>query len=363
MATTTLSGLPLIHHANAAMPKGSFPSCFDVTNLPSNSIQKRELHSFSVHYSVSTSQWIATIARPFDETRRTARLTFASEKEARVYAKAFSPPKMVSNAVQCACCSAMFNAKCQAINCRNCGSQICDNCSTRWGVRMVPRTYVRNLTALTVRVCKSCDWLSNAFCLSLLRGNYSDAVLLNDTGNVNLHCTFADISKEAMFPIHCAVMGGNLRLVKWLVEQNRCPVTLRRDHKTGMILSVQTSSGRTLMDLAMTGKSKTDILRYLVKKGLSLYDTKDAALAAKTLQRLLGTGFETDAPIPVSVIESSDHFSVATLEDACIICCEKQMDCVLTPCGHQMCCSGCGSQLQECPVCKKPCSTLKVYRL
>jgi hypothetical protein len=64
---------------------------------------------------------------------------------------------------------------------------------------MIPKTYLGNANAaMTVRVCKSCDWLSNAFCMALLRGSLEDAFRFHSTGNVNLRCTFADISKEAM---------------------------------------------------------------------------------------------------------------------------------------------------------------------
>jgi len=361
-------------HSQQNMPRRV--SCFDVSLMPTDSIRKRELHAFSVHYSVATSKWIATLARPSgdsshqsDEKRRCVSFPFTTEGAAQKFAKAYSPPKMMTGAIRCICCSTPFNGepKCRAFNCRNCGSQICDKCSTRWGIRMVPKTYLPyQNSAMTVRVCKSCDWLSNAFCMALLRGNYRDAVRLHETGNINLRCTFADISREAMFPIHCAVMGGNVELVKWLVEREDCPLSVRQDPKSGMQCSVQTSARRTLIDLAMTGKPKIDILSYLVQKNLSVLDTKDPKLAPKTLQTLLGAGFrfekrdgETES---FQLVENSDHVSVTTMDEACVICCEKQMDCVFM-CGHQMCCSDCGKKMDNCPVCKRACSILKIYRL
>lgn len=191
-----------------SMPRGRRVSCFDAALMPAESIRKRELHAFSVHYSIATSKWIATLARPTgdhanfaDEKRRCVSFPFATEREARKFAKVYSPPKMMTNATRCICCSLPFSedAKCRAFNCRNCGAQVCDKCSTRWGIRMIPKTYLSNPnSATTVRVCKSCDWLSNAFCMALLRGSYDDAVRFHGTGNVNLRCTFADISREAM---------------------------------------------------------------------------------------------------------------------------------------------------------------------
>jgi hypothetical protein len=116
-------------------------------------------------------------------------------------------------------------------------------------------------------------------------------------------------------------MGGNLELVKWLVDSQECPISVKRDPKSGMLLSLQTSRNRTLIDLAMTGKSKIDILSYLVRKNLSVVDTKDPNLAPKTLQTLLSAGFrfelsEQDGETgPINMAEASEE-SVMTLEDA-----------------------------------------------
>ena len=121
------------------------------------------------------------------------------------------------------------------------------------------------------------------------------------------------------------------------------------------------------MDLAMTGKPKLEILRYLVcTKNISLEDTKDSTLAARTLELLLRSGVTLDqittAPEgDVSLIDDCLD-SLTTIEDACIICCEREMDCVLIPCGHQVCCMNCGNQITTCPVCKVRCSVLRIFR-
>jgi hypothetical protein len=369
-------------------------SSFDVSLIPKEKIHKRELHPWSVHYSMATASWIATIARGADNSsnmsstgddnnKRCTSFQFPTEREARKFAKVYSPPKMCTGATKCVCCSIEFtdpslsadNVKqkeCRSYNCRNCGAQICEKCSHRWGIRMLPKTYISGAVSSTVRVCKSCDWLSNAFCMSLLQGQYDNALLIHESGNLNLRCTFADIHKEAVFPIHCAVMGGNLDLVKWLVEVHDCPIAVRKDDKSGTLLSIQTSKRRTLIDLAMTGKPKIDILGFLVGKNLSVLDTKDPTLAPKTLQTLMSAGYRferKDADGENSDIEShifshpSDSSVTTTIEDACMLCCEKQMDCVLSPCGHQICCLTCGSNLKECPICKNGCQVLKIFRL
>lgn len=132
------------------------------------------------------------------------------------------------------------------------------------------------------------------------------------------------VSLECIFRIsHIVfgqVLGGNVDLVKWLVEKEDCPLSVRQDPKSGMLYSVQTSARRTLIDLAMTGKPKIEILSFLIQKNLSVLDTKDPKLAPKTLQMLLGAGFrfekkEGDVE-SFQLVESSDQMSVATLEDA-----------------------------------------------
>jgi hypothetical protein len=213
MEGTVCLGLPvtgvvgnIVAQDPSAIRRGRIVSCFDASLMPTESIRKRELNAFSVHFSVATSNWIVTLARPadghithVDEKRRCVSFPFATEREARKFAKVYSPPKMMNGAVKCVCCSTSFTGKCSFYHCRNCGAQVCDKCSARWGIRMIPKTYLSNPnSSLTVRVCKSCDWLSNAFCMSLLHGNYDNAVKFHRSGNVNLRCTFADIHKEAM---------------------------------------------------------------------------------------------------------------------------------------------------------------------
>jgi hypothetical protein len=187
---------------------------------------------------------------------------------------------------------------------------------------MIPKTYVHSVyQPQVVRVCSSCQWLSNAFCLALLKGSYQDAVAIHDTGNVNLRTSFASIRGESMFPVHCCTLGGNLELLKWLVDKQLCPISVKRDPKTGKMLSVKTSNNRTLLDLAMTGKPKLDILMYLVAKGLSMADLADSGLTTRTLEVLLKSGLVPGGPEStmmnnvLALVESSEG-SVCTVENA-----------------------------------------------
>lgn len=345
---------------------------FNQQEMPAR-IQTRSLMPFSVHCS-TTGRWIATIhvKQTGDDVvnqRGCLHFSFATEREAKKFAKAYSPPRMtpLSEATSCFICKQDFRSG-NACNCRNCGVCVCDRCSAKWGIKMIPKTYSLGVAVGKVRVCKSCDWLSNAFCMALLRGNFNDAVAFHETGNVNLRCTFADINREAMFPVHTAVMGGNLLLLRWLVETHACPITAHRS--TSRKNSILTSSGRSMMDLAMTGRPKLDILQYLAaEKNMSVLETKDPKLAQTTLDAFLrrpggADAMENERIVADECFPLKKQSSIASesIEDACALCCEQSMDCVLIPCGHQICCSQCGKQLDECPVCKVKCSVLRIFR-
>lgn len=302
-------------------------SSFEVTDMPVDQIRRRLLHQHSCHYSLPSSCWIATIVRLDNRSTETKRMpysqfAFASEEEAKKFCKAYSPPKMMEVEENCSICNVGFTAKVKPFHCRNCGTCICDKCTTRWSARMVPKTYIHSAyQPQVVRVCRSCDWLSNSFCLSLLKGCYQDALTLYDTGNVNLRTCFAGIRSESMFPVHCAVLGGNLQILQWLVEKQLCPMSVKRDSK-GKMLSVKTSNDRTLIDLAMAGKPKLDILHYLVvAKGLSVSDCADSSLMARTLEALLKSGVLPGGPEAaalnraMAVVDPSES-SLGTVENS-----------------------------------------------
>jgi hypothetical protein len=118
-------------------------------------------------------------------------------------------------------------------------------------------------------------------------------------------------------------MGGNLDLVSWLVEAHSCPLSVERDPESGMLVSIQTSKSRTLIDLAMSQKPKVEVLSYLMKKNLSVVDTKDPRLVHKAMQMLLSAGFrfekrdDEDSCSDICALDSSCENSIASsIEDA-----------------------------------------------
>jgi len=80
--------------------------------------------------------------------------------------------------------------------------------------------------------------------------------------------------------VHCAVLGGNLKLLKWLVDEHCCPIkSVRISGKTrdsaGKYTPIVTSKGRSLLGIALE-HSNVAMIRYLVvTKGISLSGEKD----------------------------------------------------------------------------------------
>ena len=81
--------------------------------------------------------------------------------------------------------------------------------------------------------------------------------------------------------LQCAVIGKSLSLLKWLVEDNCCPLkSIRigsggRGAKADYYTPILTSKSRSLLNIALSNKS-IDIVRYLVvEKRMSLQDERD----------------------------------------------------------------------------------------
>ena len=81
--------------------------------------------------------------------------------------------------------------------------------------------------------------------------------------------------------LQCAVLGGNLSLLKWLVDENCCPLKSIRVGSGGRkgtndsFTPILTSKSRSLLHIALSNKF-TDIVRYLVvEKGMLLREERD----------------------------------------------------------------------------------------
>jgi len=389
-------------------------------------VHTRTLLTASVYHNQATGLWIATIntnQKPGATNRRNAAkylkaFSFHTEREARESAYANAPPKMVpfTESPNCFICRGKFAVFRRPSHCRNCGVCICTSCTTAWSSKMIPETYNMKKES-SVKVCKSCNFLVLAFRRALLDGQYDEAIALYNTGNINLRCPFGNIKgNEAMYPIHCAAEGGNLDLLRWLVDVHFCPISLvrtgnKKPEKENTNTPIVTSKGRSVLNIAMS-KQNVEMMRYLVsEKSVSVYEIKDLSTSLKALEAVLisypsdhfsdfdlggedpinfdladnldildvdGDDFDDDSilsdddlrsisgpantSLPNKEQKEMDAMSTAAA-DACIICYDNSIDCVMTPCGHQICCLKCSAELANtCPVCNSQGQFIRIFK-
>ena len=273
------------------------------TSQQAESIHPRVLLSATVYKNAATNLWIATIntnqkgvaTNPKLASKYLKAFSFGSEQEAREAAIANAPPKMMlfEESPNCFVCKGKFAVFRRARHCRNCGACVCGSCTTTWSSRMLPETYnLKNESA--VKVCKTCSFLTDSFRKALLKGDLDEAIELYHTGNINLRCPLpapvgGNKKAEILYPVHCAVQGGNLDILRWLLDEHFCPIKLvkKSNSKGRSDAAIVTSKGRSVLNIAMSGL-KVDIIRYLVvEKGVPVYETKDLQLSLRALEAVL----------------------------------------------------------------------------
>jgi len=382
------------------------PSDSHALHLPEK-IHPRILLTATVYHNTASNLWITTIntnqrgvaTDPAAASKYLKAFSFNSEKEARESAIANAPPKMLpfdQNSV-CFMCDRKFAIFRRASHCRNCGVCICNACSVSWPSKMVPETY--NLKKeKTVKICMSCEMLNVSLKEALLKGNFESIITLYGTGNVNLRNPFplskSDKKDEVMYPIHCAAVGGKLDIVRWLIEERFCPIKKvtdgTRKGKKAIDSPILTSKGRSILAIAMAYRN-VDILRYLVvEKNVSVHEIKDLPMALRALETVLpqvpprsvnlhqtletNTRWDDDMYSEDDVSDpehqqsySDDNSTIDSrqnneISDTCIICCDNAINCVITPCGHQICCLDCSENIATCPVCNVDCQFIRVFK-
>jgi hypothetical protein len=211
-----------------------------------------------------------------------------NEKHAIKLCESMAPPLWdgdgdVLKCVSCKVSPGVFNP---LHHCRNCGYYVCLDCSDKfWPSSMLPDTFHNGETV--VRVCDSCHVLMELFADALRRGDVKAAFAIFQTGNVNLRRPFL-IYKSRDYPIHSAVRGGSLVLLRWLLETECCPC---RDTKNEPIV---TSSGQCLLSLAAY-YGHVDMMRYLVQRqSFSLLSITDIDVLRRGLHSALGVSIYMD---------------------------------------------------------------------
>jgi FYVE zinc finger len=370
----------------------------------------RVLLAATVYQNAATNLWITTIntnqkgvaKNPATANKYLKAFSFSTEREARQSAIANAPPKMVpfQTSPCCFICQGSFAVFRRASHCRNCGVCVCNNCSTNWSSKNIPATYnLKNESQ--VKICHSCNRLSLTFKNALLGGDFDEAVAIYNTGNINLRTPFPSNKKdELMWPVHCAVEGGNLRIIRWLVDQHFCPIKYcaginKKAASGGKETAITTSKGRSVLSIALECH-KVEVMRYLVVDcNVSVYECKElhsalqaleAALMAlpHTISEVPGRTITTNAtlwdkasfddvsePSSLGVDDHHDNWTIGSKSnpskssrtgEICIICRCHTIDCVATACGHQVCCFECSTSLLTCPVCNEKGNFIKVFR-
>jgi len=281
VATSSITSVATSSVSSIATSSSELEACISTrTQLPS-----------SVSYSEETNSWRATLmtvqkSTGVENARQVAEgiraFDLPTQKQAISFAKAWAPPTMepFSGHQVCSICNLKFNYIRRACHCRNCGVCVCFCCISQWPSKMIPETYnIKDEN--TVNVCKACDWLCSEFRLALLNGDCEKALALYSKGNINLTRPFANIKGEVFYPVHCAVLGKSLWLLKWLVEDNCCPmksITVgngERGAKKDSYTPILTSKSRSLLNIALSTNS-VDIIRYLVlEKNMLLREEKN----------------------------------------------------------------------------------------
>ena len=271
-------------------------------NRSAMAVFPRTLLPWSVIHRPSSGMWIATLQtnqkaldrqNVLEASKSLRAFSMPTEKQAVSLAKAWTPPRMLpfdSNKC-CHICSAKFAVFRRPCHCKNCGVCVCKDCTVNWPKTMIPDTYNRKKGNF-VNACKSCDWLSKSFRVALLEGDLDKSVALFGTGNINLITPFANVKGELFYPVHCAVLGGNLDCLKFLCEDNCCPIKSVRvsgSASSSKYTPIVTSKGRSLLGIAME-KGNLRIIRYLtIQKGAVLSGESDITpeLLARNLEKVL----------------------------------------------------------------------------
>ena len=246
--------------------------------LPSGlRLRTRNLVTAYVNHSKSTGLWITQInleerVNKKGVSQSSARaFSFRSENEAKETAYVNAPPKMIifDMVSNCFGCESKFNQVFRRpAHCRNCGVCICPSCSTTWSKAMIPETY-NTKKKRSVKVCRTCDYLSTKFRHALMSGDFKAAKRIYMTGNINLRCPFSNIKRgnEVMLPLHCAVAGGNLEICIWMADVHHCPFQMINTGNNKQMTStlISTSKGRNVIDIALDHR-RIDVLKYLINQ-------------------------------------------------------------------------------------------------
>lgn len=218
----------------------------------------------------------------------------ATDAIARDLCECYAPPVWMSKQTVgqgnvCTLCQVSFSMFSQPHHCRNCGYLICGQCSDKiWPGSMLPETFHDDEPHKMVRVCHACHCLADLFVVALCQGDYQTVRALYASGNINLHQPYSVYAHHA-YPVHYAVLGGNLDILRWLMDVKRCSSV-----NVTQKVPLATQTGWTLLGLAAYC-GHVEMIHYLVhQKRCSVTEIKDVV----TLQRAMHALLKLPGPMP-----------------------------------------------------------------
>jgi len=263
---------------------------------------------YTIKQSEVTLDWTAVLntnEEAFDTDditaieQSTVSLTFKTLVEAREACHNLAPPRMHSfqDTPKCHICKKSFNKILRRqSHCKNCGVCVCTDCTVPWPKEMLPVTFHMYKRKKVVKVCMACDWLNITFRRACVTGDLDKAVALHSTGNINTRTPFANMRGEHYYPVHCAVLGGNLAMLKWFIETLKCPINSSKRKSPAVVEAnfsfvgaekVVSSRGKSVLDLAMEAQH-LGILHYLIfEQGVSVMQYRNMRVALRTLETAL----------------------------------------------------------------------------
>ncbi len=336
--------------------------------------------------SVFRSTWV------YDKTISCG--TFKTFSEAEQACLAFAPPEKQDSTREVTNCAVCHQAcgfiKKRKKTCKNCGRWVCPQCSTRkWLRTMLPHTYVLDRSDPMVRICDTCYDTGGNFRQALLQGDESLCKQFHRMGCINLRTPYAIYQNER--PVHCAAHGGNLKILKWLIEDLHCPIFTDAEKKVALGDGMQ----RSVLGIAAR-QGHLAIMRYLLfVHNCDIQEVTELPALWRTINALFEEEKSRRTDTPQRTDTTPDHmvepFALAipcsdmafhtpesssyaggivdvvpsaplvteeptvpfSEENTCAICFENTRNCTLVPCGHFACCYECGQSLTECCICRQ----------
>ena len=223
----------------------------------------------------------------------------------------------------------------------------------------------------TLRICRPCNVSYITFRAHLEKGHLSGALEVFRCGRVRtVSHPFGCSPADGAYAIHCAAAGGNVELVRWLVESMSVPVNVTDKSKNLPIrVAAKFNRGEAMRYLiqhcAQTVVSITDVkmlqsllLNTMLCVQSPLPETFGVFPGHSTTAAATATATMTSPP---SIAPAAPPSATATAPSSqpqppqqsrlCASCYNEPALCKVQPCGHSSMCYRCASNQAACVAC------------